>query len=230
MQLTDETIVRRFDATPMQGLSVTDARDRNYRPDELPVTVLTVHVTDVVGGFGVAPFQVARWESAQKSGDVTEELWRQTTYPRELALLERYSRCPYHTIGSRVLGVVHNHPLTRRTVHGNHGNLGPGWALDCGHAEEITPRLRAVGIASLTELCSSMLRQPIERVVIVPHRAWSTSRLNDPGRRVWQSVVLPVVASFGGRVVVGYNTVQGGRPVPNDWDSNALFDSKGRRM
>lgn len=207
---------------------------------ESTVTVLTVHVSDVDGGFGVASSAVKRWRGLLAIGKVTGELLVQLPDVEDLggssyllALLERYSRCPYHRIASRRAGDVRNHPLSLRTSHGNGGNLGAGWAIDCGHGEELSDVLVAIARASL----ESAIREVVAaggRCVVVPHRVWSADRRVDTDARVWRSVVKPTVvrlAADGVPVEIGYRTsAGGGRPIPRSWDDDAVYDDRGREI
>lgn len=172
--------------------------------------LVTVHVTDVKGGFGVAKKHAHRYEEA---------------------LADRYTRVAYHAIASRRLGAVRNHSLWRRTSHGNAGNRGVGWAVDCGHAEPLPPELAAAAYQSLLMLVLEVHEATGEVVVIVPHRVFSKSRRRDTDRAAWV-VVLQVVAALGPSVCrVDYEMAQdGGLPVPRSWDPAALFDEKGRRL
>lgn len=226
--------VRGFDTTSMPV--DLDLPVRLYRPGEI-WPVVTVHVTDVMGGFGVAAYQIAPWRKRLELGKVPAELLAQLPDPTDLggssyllALLERYSRDAYHQIGSRRAGNVKNHPLTLRTSHGNDGNGGPGWALDCHHTEELTAELVAVGIASLADLVMALHTLTGKVVAIVPHRAWSSGRRVDPEVRVWQRVILAVVEQLGLAVVkCAYETKSdGGLPIPTTWDEHAHYDVKGR--
>lgn len=210
---------------------------RLYRPGEIK-PVVTVHVTDVTDGFGVAAYQIAPWRRRLELGKVPAELLAQLPDPTDLggssyllALLERYSRAAYHRIGSRRAGDVRNHPLALRTSHGDAGNMGPGWALDCGHTEQLIAELVAIGRVSLRALILELHELTGEVVAVVPHRAWSLKRKVDTDVRVWTSVVLHVVDELGPTIcVVGYNTAAGGLPVPNIWDDRALYDAKGRKL
>jgi hypothetical protein len=209
--------------------------------DPKSVTLITVHVTDVSGGFGVAKSAVARWRKLLEQGKVPRELAAQLRDPTDLggssfllALLERYSRCAYHSIGSRRAGSIRNHPLSLRTSHGNGGNRGAGWALDAGHKEALTPELVSVGRESLRDLCFEVLDEGGGEVVIAPHRAFDRGRVADTSAGPWGQVVRATVdelAAEGRPVRIDYELAEkSGRPVPRSWDDRALFDDKGRRL
>lgn len=203
------------------------------------VELVTVHVTDVTGGFGVAKSAVARWRKLLEHDDVPRELVRQLPAPHDLggssftlALLERYARCPYHWIGSRRAGVVRNHTAELRTSHGAGGNRGLGWALDAGHDEALSDELVAAGFRSLVQCISEAHEGSGSVIDVVPHRVFSASRRVDPGAAVWRTIVLSAVDALGPSVCqVNYDLVEArGRPVPWTWDSHALFDERGQRL
>jgi hypothetical protein len=206
--------------------------------DASSVTVLTAHVSDVAGGFGVAKQAVARWRRWLEQGKVPAELVRQLPDPTDLggssfllALLERYSRAPYHRIGSRRAGNIRNHPTTLRTAHGNGGNLGNGWALDCGHKETLTDELIRVGRASFADAVADVVEAG-GSCVVVPHRVWAADRRVDTSAAVWLHIVKATVLELqrvGVPVRIGYNTsAGGGLPIPRSWDPDALYDDRGR--
>lgn len=231
--------VRRIDTTSMPVDLKHPPRMRT--PAEMvELQILTAHVTDVDGGYGVAKFQIDKWRARLRTGKVPADLLAQLTDPADLggssfalALLERYSEAPYHRIGSRRLGSIRNHPMGLRTSHGGPGgNEGGGWALDCDNTEKLKPALVEIGRASLDDAVDEMLGLGAPRVVLVGHRAWEDDRREDPGAIVWREVVRPVVdarAAAGFPVVIGFRTKAGsGLPVPRSWDDRALFDERGR--
>jgi hypothetical protein len=166
--------------------------------------LVTVHVTDVAGGFGVSKGQL------KAAGDY------------ETALLRRYHGCAYHRLVSRRVGLVTNHPLTLRTSHGNGGNRGAGWAIDCGHKEALSAGFVAAAIDSLEDLILDVHEVTGETVVVVPHCVFSKKRKADTSATVWSSIVVPaverVLRDWGPSVVrIGYDVVEGGYPIPADW-------------
>lgn len=209
---------------------------RLYRPGEM-VSVVTCHVTDVDGGYGVSKRQVAAARKLIEHGKVPAEIALQLPFDIDdasymLALLIRYSGAAYHRLASRRVGDVINHPLTLRTSHGNGGNMGPGWACDCGSKERLSPELAAAGIASLSGLVRATFERTGHVVVLVPHRVWSSQRLGDTGSIVWRTIVLAVVEDLGrDMIVVGYNTRGGtGRYISTTFDPSALYDDRGRKL
>lgn len=201
--------------------------------DPSTVKLITVHVTDVDGGFGVSRQLLAKWARLVELGKVPPGF--EDADPYELALLERYSGCAYHRIVSRRVGLVTNHPLSLRTSHGNGGNVGAGWAIDCSHKETLAPAFATLACDSLEDLILDCHEASQAEVVVVPHRAYSKKRSVDTDRHVWSEIVRPsvdhVTRLFGpGIVRIGYEIVEGGRPITTDWDDRALFDPKGRRL
>lgn len=223
---TNDAVFGHYNAYSLQ----TDLKyePRLYKPGEMQA-VVTVHVTDIDGGFAVKEFQIAPWRIALSKGLVRAELVAQLPDPsnleesaRILALLERLHGNAYHEIGSRVLGVVDNYPITLRTSHGDTGNIGPGWALDAGNREVLTPALIEAGRRSLARLIRLVQQATGKQVVVVPHRAWEyPERAEDPGGIVWREIVIPVLAETG--AVAGYNTAAGGCPIPISWDPRAQY-------
>lgn len=169
--------------------------------------MITIHCTDVRGGFGVAPKHAHRFEDA---------------------LLDRYAHVAYHAIASRRLGAVHNHSIHRRTSHGNAGNRGVGFAADCAHDEPLTPELATATFRALCLLVGEVYALTGEIVQLVPHRAFSAQRRNDPGPHVWEIVKKVALVS---RAEINYTLAEDkGLPVPSSWDDQALFDFRGRRL
>ena len=129
---------------------------------------------------------------------------------------------------------MRNHPLSLRTSHGNGGNDGAGWAIDCGGKERLTSEFLEVGRTSLESQVREIISDGGGKVIVIPHRVWSNGRTSDTGEHVWAEIVKPTVASLakqGNDVVIGYNTKGGsGRPIPKSWDPDALFDDRGRRV
>lgn len=181
----------------------------------VPAPLVTVHVTDVAGGFGVSKAQIKA-----AGGDYAT------------ALLRRYHGCAYHRIVSRRVGLVTNHPLSLRTSHGNGGNRGAGWAIDCGHAEALSDAFIAAAIDSLEDLVLDTYEATGETVIVVPHRVFSKKRTADTSREVWSRIVRPAIdrldEDWSGVARIDYMLVSGGRPVPRSWDDRALFDDRGR--
>lgn len=177
------------------------------RPRTMLDALVTVHVTDVRGGFGVASKHKDRFESA---------------------LLDRYARVPYHAIASRRLGTVRNQDITRRTSHGNGGNRGVGMAVDAAHDEILSPELELSARNALILIVLDVRHYTGEVVDIVPHRAFSSQRLRDPGPHVWR--VCQAVEDLLGSSICRCDLdlcEASGRPVPRSWDNRSDFDDRG---
>lgn len=179
---------------------------------ERPDPILTVHVTDVTGGFGVAKSAIKRWEAIIAAGKQAPGDGAFAS-----ALLERYSGCAYHGIASRRVGAVRNHPATLRTSHGNGGNRGMGWAADMGHSEALTPALAGAGLRSLSATIVENHLATGEVVSVVPHAVWSGKRRVDTDGTVWRGIVLPTVEALGSSVcAIDWDICdrsKGGRPL-----------------
>lgn len=203
------------------GLSPVKARPRSGGDVRLVVT----HVTDVTDGFGVAKSAVARWSKVE-----LPDGWS----PRDAALVERYHNKGYHWIGSATFDAVRNYAPTWRTVHANTANArSVGWALDVGHKQRLTDKHVAAGRASLRRCILDAFQANGGRALVVaPHRCFSPKRRVDTSAEVHRLVVLPTIGVLGPSICrIDYAIFEnGGRPIPRDWDPNALFDSKGRRL
>jgi hypothetical protein len=199
-------------------------------------SIITVHVTDVQGGFGVLKSAVNRWQAR-----IGEHMVREYNAPRVssgvldarlFALCERYKGLPYHRITSHAGDEILNHEFGLRTPHGNGGNRGVGWAIDVGRSEALNSAQISGGRVTLRRLILDVLDFVSDpgHVLVLPHRAFSPRRLPDPGPIVWRDIVRPVVDEFPARTVrIDYHYAEaGGRPVPLSWDPDAKYDDRGR--
>lgn len=225
--------VRVFDTSSMP----IDPKNSYGLRDPASVRLVVTHVTDVTGGFGVSRKAVAAWTQRLEAGKVPHELAIQLPEDdleesaRLLALWERYSRKGYHWIASATFDAIRNHPVRLRTVHGNSGNRGVGWAIDVGHKQQLTERHVSSGRVSL-RLCLEDAHRDNggQGLVVAPHRCFSASRRLDTNRAVHELITVPVVdalpfASFDYELCEG-----GGRPIANDWDPRARYDLRGRKV
>lgn len=219
-------------------------------PGERPVpNTIVVHITAVRGGFGVSRRAVKRWRDALETrslGLPTGLLCQlqvaglvSSTQPRafdpdalahRLALWERYRSTPYHMIAAPNGDAVANRDLCQRTYHGNAGNYGVGFAVDCGPGEALSEMFVSTAQHALRKL---VLRMSIRagnmpEVRIVSHRQYSASRRQDPGAEVWRQVVLPVASEDRRIVLVHGEHTGGGLPIPNTWDPGSPYDERGK--
>lgn len=198
--------------------------------DVTRVGLVVVHVTAVRGGFGVSRSAVARWRSEIEAGFPTLAPSIVGQFPivedgnvelaaKRLALWERFRDVPYHQVACRNGDVLSNHPLSRHSWHGNGGNVGVGWAIDCAPDEQLDDWMAETGRASLQILIDRLRRETRQPVIkLAPHRAFSASRRNDTGPIVWREVVEPVIKLYEGQVVAAYDMrAGGGAAVPGSW-------------
>ena len=208
--------------------------------------LIVVHVTAVKGGFGVSKSRVKYWAKlldAHGIDDLPDGLAHQlldahgnfihseTDLAQRLALWERFSNVPYHQVALRNGDILTNHPLDRVSWHGNAGNVGVGFSVDCAPSEKLDEWMIETARMALLTLIMRVREVSLQPVIrIAPHRAYSASRRDDPGAYVWRNVIEFVVSHSQG-VVIDFETKRdGGLPVPNTWDDDALFDAKGRRL
>lgn len=194
-----------------------------------------VHVTAVRGGFGVRRARVEHWR--KPSTPIPEEILRQLppggreSWARRLALWERFRDVPYHTVGLRNGDVIVNRRLSQRSYHAGKGNDGAGCAFDCAPDEDLTDFTIATFRAALRLHCKRVLEaSQVRPHLLAPHRAFTKQRRRDTSATIWREVVRPVIDTIP-EVLIDYQIKRGsGRPVPNTWDDDALFDAKGRPL
>jgi len=218
-----------------------------------PPTHLTVHVTDVNGGFGVSKRAVQRWgdylyDHAGKLPAFVPEfpldpMDDAIASARRLALWERLAGQAYHQIGSANGDSLAIRGIDSWSWHaGKWANTNSAaWALDCHHAQDLDTWTIQTGQASLRALYWRVAAywevetgEPAPVIRVIPHRATDKNRRVDPqgnvAHGVWTDVVLPVVDSTPGLEVDYEFRIASGRQVPRVWDPNALHDWKGRRL
>lgn len=228
-----------FDANGKPLLPIVKAKAYNTPRDVRSVDLIVVHVTAVKGGFGVSKSRVLAMTKAFENGqELPAELLSQlpanvpsSLQGKRLALWERFKNVPYHQIAARNGDAIANHPLSRHSWHGNGGNVGVGFAVDCSPDEKLDDWMVETGQKSLAILIARLQRETLKPVIrIAPHRAFSASRRNDTGANVWKSIIEPVVMHTPG-VRIDYEVKKdGGLPVPKSWDGDALYDDKGNRV
>lgn len=206
----------------LYALPIKKAKAYPKPPDVARVDLVVVHVTAVRGGFGVAKSAVRRWEAGIRAGfpstpaaivsqlraiDLDADVG---LVARRLALWGRFRDVPYHGIACRNGDAISNHPLSRHSWHGDGGNVGVGWAIDCAPNEVLDEWMIETGRASLRILIDRLRRKStMPTIRVAPHRAFSASRRNDTGPMVWREVVEPVIALYAGEVVAAYDLKKG---------------------
>jgi hypothetical protein len=238
--------VQLYDTGGESLLPITKPKANKSPRSEANLDTIVAHVTAVRGGFGVAKKRLAYWRKFLESGtlilnngdtgnlgfrlylDVTKNAKSIEDACRVLALCERFKNTPYHTLASRVVGTVRNHPLFRYSHHAGKGNFGVGFGIDCAPDEDLSEDFIEIGQnALLNTILSIQEHSVMPRIRILPHRAFSANRTGDPGARIWQRVICPVVEATEG-VYIDYEAKYGsGLPVPTTWDKSALYDRRG---
>lgn len=161
-------------------------------------------------------------------------------FGQRIALHERMCKIPYHVAGLLNGDVVHINPLLWYTYHGNGANKRSlGVAAD-GHY----PGLLSGRKAKHNDLDEFMIMTVRHAATVAmtkaqaagikiryadAHRVYSGGRVGDPGEELWQHVVLWAVKEFG--LAIRYDRKRGsGRPVPINWDADAHYNYKGRKL
>lgn len=233
-------------------------RPRPERPEQI-----AVHVTDVLGGFGVSRPARARWESVIASGELREHEYLPDVIPtapgdyaslrgidlsgdplaamaNRLALWERLKDQAYHQVAAQNGDVLATRTVMDWSWHAGKvaNRIACGFAVDCAHDGELDEWIIETGRAGLRALkyriaavWTAGLPAPI---VVLPHRAFSASRLVDPQGNteagVWSEIVRPVVDRDPELVIDYEYKSRSGRPIPRVWDERALYDWRGRRL
>lgn len=185
-------------------------------PDEIDLGMM--HCTGVTEGFGVQKYGPTGTDHARKlivSGElrrIAPNLWEQMDHAgmflrleeavRFLALALRYRNTPYHVIGSQAGYIFRNRRPKQASWHGqgtrtSGGNKGLGIAFDASPSTKLTPFfietcIAAIRTAHLVWYVDQLEHGP--RLIIVCHaQAKWPGRANDPGKNLWQLVVVPAV-------------------------------------
>lgn len=226
-----------FDAAGRPLFPITKAKAYAKPRDVRIVDLCVVHVTAVRGGFGVSKSRLKYWRARLDKGDLptvlTMQLPEESTADEDahrLALWERLVNVPYHGFASRNGDALALHPLSRHSWHGNGGNVGIGFAVDCAPDEKLDDWMVETGRAAFSITLARLLRESNAPVIrVAPHRAFSSQRRNDTGPYVWKEIIEPVVMNTA-RVRIDYEVKKdGGLPVPKTWDDDALYDAKGNK-
>lgn len=216
----------------------------------MPAEVDTLCYHQMAVAFGVSNKRVRHWADQasrlqvgvleQYGGPDINDLDQLWAFARRIALHERVCKLPYHVAGLLNGDVVHINPLLWYTYHGNKANKRSLAIAADGHY----PGLEAKRQAKHDDLDDFMINtmRAATRVAMVKadaaninikfadaHRVYSSGRTGDPGEALWGEVVLWAVKEYG--LVVRYDRkVDGGRPIPVEWDPVAQFNYRGRRI
>lgn len=234
---------------PLLPITAKKAYNTPLSPDTTDET--TVHVTAVRGGFGVSKSRVQYWREEiddafrHTNPLLVAQLYEAHKVPvgeilplelaaRRLATWERFKNVPYHGLGIRNGDCIANHPLSRHSWHGNAGNRGTGWALDCAPDEKLEAWMIETGRVSFEIHCARMYawssRVRTTGLRILAHRQHSASRRQDPGAYVWREVIKPVVSALDYVDIDYWTKTSSGLQIPRSWDDAALYDDKGRKV
>jgi hypothetical protein len=154
--------------------------------DPARVSVLLIHQTAVLGGFGATERQI----------DATPD--HLPRYEREqVARQIRYRKTPYHGVYDPQASVsIVQWPVWAYMWHGNGGNGDSvGWAYDGkipGDDLDVDAAREA-----LRHMIDAARRQGAKLARVESHRQHSAARGGDPGAEIWRGVVLPVAAECG---------------------------------
>jgi|11_taG_2_1085331.scaffolds.fasta_scaffold24801_2 hypothetical protein len=229
----------------LDALPIRTRKASTQRRQAADIELVVVHVTAVRGGFGVQRWGPEGWQTwlgRVRAGDVPAPILAQLArheldqqdeqeLARRLALWCRYRNTPYHQIATRTGDSLANRRLSERSWHGNAGNVGVGFAVDCSPTETCDGILRQTAIAAFRRLVERLRDAGNKhKLQVAPHRAFSAQRRGDTGREVWRQVVRPAVAELDGVDVDLDLRVGNGRPVPRSWDPQANHDDRGREI
>jgi hypothetical protein len=223
------------------------------KPRPAPPRYITVHVTDVLGGFGVSKAAVKRWGAYlyDHAGALPDYLPEFPLDPmadvmataRRLALWERLKDQAYHQIGAANGDSLAVRGIESWSWHaGKWANTNSaGFAADVHHAQDLDTFTIQTNQAALRALYWRVVAywevetgEPAPVIKVIPHRATDKNRRVDPqgnaAEGVWTNVVLPVIDAEPG-LEADYNfKTASGLWIPKPWDPNALYDWRGRKL
>ena len=197
-------------------------RQRPRRPDD--VTTIVLHQAGVAFG------------TTKRNRD---------RYGEAVALRRRFYNVACHVAALRNGETLYVNGLLRYVWQGNVSNrFGVGLEVD-GHylgVEDMPHTISGDKDADvLDERTIEAARRGVRFIVeegarigcrithIQPHRNYSRSRRNDCGEALWRNVALWAVRELG--LKVDYEVaLNEGRPVPDVWDPDALYDWRGRKL
>lgn len=218
------------------------------RPNEVRLsdrTHICMHVTAVE--FGTASNRRRAWRQRIEGGDLGDDTIARYDDGRgdveamatRMALHERFWNVAYHWVGLLNGDVLFNNAPERYTYHGNSSNsFALGFSAEAkvpGRESRRLPEHTVVddhfietnrAALRLAITTSRDAGAPISH--ITAHRAFSMTREGDPGEAVWREVALPVARELD--VEVDHDLVDGGRPIPRDWDPASPYDWAGSKL
>lgn len=222
----------------LEAKAYAGARD----PDDIDLAM--IHCTAVTKGFGVqrwGPTGTQHWRKQLITGEVARtapNLYAQMDHagmllrPDEavhfLALGSRLRNTPYHVIGTPAGYLFRNRRSKQASHHGqgtrvSGGNKGLGVAFDASPTTKLTDSMVTTFRATLRLGHLVWLEDQTEsdpELMIVCHaQAKWPGRANDPGKQLWQRVVVPEVQALrdeGHDVMIDLQWKYGTGRVP-DW-------------
>lgn len=173
-------------------------KGKDTRRDVADVDTVVIHVTDVAGGFGVSPQQVAA-----AGGD------------KGRARRARYEHTPYHAVYSpRDRASILQWPVWAYSWHGDGANrTSIGWSYDGAFPGD---RLDVEGArASLRHAVEAYRAAGAPLRFVEAHMQHSAER-SDPGVEIWTQVVRPLLRELGLEERPEHVT-RDGKPLPAAW-------------
>lgn len=244
----DGELARRYRERVYQHESSGTWLDWTGRPGDVDLSQRThvcCHITAVT--FGTSASRRRAWLTRVEQGEISPETLaaygydaaNPTACATRMALHERFWKVAYHWVGLLNGDILFNNAPSRYTYHGNRSNR---FALGVS-AEAVLPGREAGRTSSHTAVTESFIETnrltlryaittardlgaPIQHATA--HRCFSMQREGDPGEAYWKNVAIPVCRDLD--VDIDYELVDGGRPIPRDWDPGSPFDWKGTRL
>lgn len=196
--------------------------------------------------FGVSEKRVQHWSAAitelpqeafesYGTPDLADD-WEVEDWARRIALHERLCATPYHFAGLLNGDVLYTNNVLLYTLHGNGANSN---SVAVGF-EGNFPNVESARTKKHTRLGDDQIqafRSTIDKAIVecnlanidlkfvTAHRVYSKSRQADPSELIWKNIVLWAVEKYG--LKIDYKANFGGKPIPIDWDGNALYNNKG---
>lgn len=208
-------------------------------------THVCLHITAVT--FGTSRSRRQAWldriAADEISPDTLDQYGHDAADPMatatRMALHERFWKAAYHWVGLLNGDILYNNDAARYTYHGNASNriaLGiaaeavlPGRESRRGPEDTVVDEHFIETNRQTLRLAVTTARDngaPVTHATA--HRCFSPDREGDPGEIYWREVAIPVCAELD--VAIDYDLVNGGLPIPVDWDPSSPFDWRGKRV